>query len=482
MPRSSIPEPTMPFTSSHCGRFQACGSRRQFLQRAGGGFGSVALHSLLAGSGGVVTAAPADNPLAPRIAHFPAKAKAVIWLFMEGAPSSADTFDHKPELTKRDGQTIDIDVFNGNPGPLMKSPFAFKQYGQSGAWVCEKYPHVAKHVDDFAFIKSLHSDSNDHVPALYQINTGIARPGFPSTGAWVTYGLGSECENLPGYVVLGNTQGVKGGPLNWSSGFLPSAHQGTLFRSKGSPILNLNRPPDVTADDQRRQLDLLASLNTHHLEQHPGEPELLGRIQSFELAWRMQSEALNLVDFSQETETTRSLYGLDRKETRSYGTKCLMARRLVESGVRFVQVYSDGEWDAHSDLRGNHSGHCLATDVPIDGLLTDLKQRGLFDSTLVIWGGEFGRMPVSQGNGGRDHNPQGFLAWLAGAGVKGGTSYGETDELAYKAVVDPTTVHDLHATMLHLLGMDHKRLTYFHNGRSYRLTDVAGNVLTPLLS
>ncbi len=472
----------MPITTSHCGRFQACGNRREFLERAGAGFGAIALQSLLAGSGELAAATPAENPLAPRVVHFPAKANAVIWLFMEGAPSSADTFDYKPELTKRDGQTIDIDVFNGNPGPLMKSPFAFQQHGQSGAWVCEKYPNVARHVDDFAFIKSLHSDSNDHVPALYQINTGIARPGFSSAGAWVTYGLGSECENLPGYVVLGNTQGVKGGPLNWSAGFLPSAHQVTLFRSSGNPILNLNRPSDVTDDDQRRQLDLLASLNTEHLKQHPGEPELLGRIQSFELAWRMQSEALSLIDFSSETELTRSMYGLDRKETRSYGTKCLLARRLVESGVRFVQVYSDGEWDAHSDLQGNHSGHCLATDVPIDGLLTDLKQRGLFDSTLVIWGGEFGRMPVSQGNGGRDHNPQGFLCWLAGAGVKGGTSYGETDELAYRAVVDPTTVHDLHATMLHLLGMDHKRLTYFHNGRSYRLTDVAGNVLTSLLS
>lgn len=472
----------MPVPGSHCGRFQACGSRRAFLEQAGGGFGALALQSLLAGSASSAAAASADNPLAPRIAHFPAKAEAVIWLFMEGAPSSADTFDYKPELNKRDGQTIDIDVFNGNPGPLMKSPFAFQQYGQSGAWVCEKYPNVAKHVDDFAFIKSLHSDSNDHVPALYQINTGIARPGFPSAGAWVTYGLGSECENLPGYVVLGNTQGVKGGPLNWSSGFLPSAHQGTLFRSNGNPILNLNRPSDVTDDDQRRQLDLLSALNTEHLKQHPDEPELLGRIQSFELAWRMQAEALNLIDFSTESDVTRSMYGLDRKETRSYGTKCLLARRLVESGVRFVQVYSDGEWDAHSDLRGNHSGHCLATDVPIDGLLTDLKQRGLFDTTLVIWGGEFGRMPVSQGNGGRDHNPQGFLCWLAGAGIKGGTSYGETDELAYRAVVDPTTVHDLHATMLHLLGMDHKRLTYLHNGRSYRLTDVAGNVLTSLLS
>jgi hypothetical protein len=467
---------------SHCGRYQPCANRRDFLRRAGGGFGSVALTSLLSQQGLLGAENAIENPLAPRIAHFPPKARAVIWLFMEGAPSAADTFDHKPELTKRDGQKIDIDVFNGNPGPLMKSPFKFRQYGESGAWVCEKYPNVARHVDDFAFIKSLHSESNDHVPALYQINTGIARPGFPAAGAWVTYGLGSESESLPGYVVLGNTQGVKGGPLNWNAGFLPSAYQGTLFRSSGNPILNLNRPADVSAPDQRRQLDLLARLNGEHLNDHPGEPELLGRIQSFELAWRMQSEAIGLIDFGQESQATHKMYGLDRKETRSYGSKCLLARRLIESGVRFVQVYSDGEWDAHSDLAGNHTGHCLATDVPIDGLLTDLRQRGLLDSTLVIWGGEFGRMPVSQGKNGRDHNPQGFIAWMAGAGVKGGTSFGETDDIGYKAVVDPTTVHDLHATMLHLMGIDHKRLTYFHNGRSYRLTDVAGNVLTKILA
>ncbi len=470
--------------NNHPGHVESILHRRHFLQRAGAGFGAVALAHLLAEpSEKLLAAAPSPaGPLMPRPVHFPAQAKSVIWLFMEGAPSAVDMFDPKPELTKRDGQKIDIDVFNGNPGPLMKSPFKFQQHGESGAWVCEKYPHVAKHVDHFAFIKSLHSESNDHVPALYQINTGIARPGFPSAGAWVTYGLGSENQNLPGFVVLGNNQGIKGGPLNWHAGFLPSTYQGTLFRPEGNPILNLNRPSDVTREDQRRQLDLLARLNAEHLQSHPDEAELLGRIQSFELAYRMQTEAANLVNFNQETQGTRSMYGLDRKETKSYGSKCLLARRLVESGVRFVQVYSDGEWDAHSNLTANHSGHCLATDVPIDGLLTDLKQRGLLDSTLVIWGGEFGRMPVSQGKDGRDHNPQGFIAWMAGAGIKGGTSFGETDEIGYKAVVDRVTVHDLHATMLHLLGIDHKRLTHFHNGRNFRLTDVAGNVLTKILA
>jgi len=468
--------------SSHCGRFESIINRRHFLQRAGGGFGSVALLDLLSNQGLLASDASTTSPTAGRIVHFPAKARSVIWLFMEGAPSAVDMFDPKPELTKRDGQRIQINVFNGNPGPLMKSPFQFKQHGHSGAWVCDRYPNVARHVDDFAFIKSLYSESNDHVPALYQINTGIARPGFPSAGAWITYALGSENQNLPGYVVLGNNQGIKGGPLNWHAGFLPSTYQGTLFRPDGNPILNLNRPSDVTHEDQRQQLDLLAQLNDEHLKSRPGEPELLGRIQSFELAYRMQSEAISLIDFSSETQSTRQMYGLDQNETKSYGSKCLLARRLVESGVRFVQVYSDGEWDAHSDLTANHTGHCKATDVPIDGLLTDLKRRGLMDSTLVIWGGEFGRMPVSQGKDGRDHNPNGFMAWMAGAGIKGGTSFGETDEIGYKAVVDPVTVHDLHATMLHLLGLDHKRLTYLHNGRQFRLTDVAGHVLSKILT
>jgi uncharacterized protein (DUF1501 family) len=275
---------------------------------------------------------------------------------------------------------------------------------------------------------------------------------------------------------------VKGGPLNWSSGFLPSTYQGTLFRSQGNPILNLERPKDVADDDQKAQLGLLRALNQTHLDQHPGEPDLAARIDSFELAYRMQMEATGLVNFSTESAETQKLYGLDVNASRSFGRKCLMARRMIERGVRFVQVYSDGEWDAHSNLAANHAGHCAETDVPIDGLLTDLKRRGLFDSTLVIWGGEFGRMPVSQGAGGRDHNPKGFLVWMAGAGIRGGVSYGETDEIGYRAAVAPVTVHDLHATMLHLLGIDHKRLTYLHNGRRYRLTDVAGNVLTKILA
>lgn len=469
-------------THQHCGRFESFTTRRDFLKKAGAGFGMLALADLLGMNRALAASTPdALNPLAPRVPHFPPKAKSVIWLFMEGAPSAVDMFDPKAELNKRNGQKIAINTFNGSPGPLMKSPFSFKQYGQSGAWVCEHYPNVAQHVDDFAFIRSCYSESNDHVPALYQINTGIPRPGFPSAGSWVTYGLGSENNSLPGYVVLGNNQGIKGGNLNWSSAFLPTTYQGTLFRPEGAPVINLNRPGDVTRADQRAQLDLMAKLNERHLAERPGEAELLGRIQSFELAYRMQMEATDLVDFSTETTATLQMYGLEQNETRSYGSKCLMARRLVERGVRFVQVYSDGEWDAHSDLNGNHKGHCRATDTPIHALLTDLKRTGLIESTLVIWGGEFGRMPVSQGNGGRDHNPNGFGMFMTGAGIKPGVSYGELDDIGYRAAVDRVSVHDLHATMLHLLGIDHKQLTYLHNGRRYRLTDVAGEVLQKII-
>ena len=465
--------------TTYCGRRERVTSRRQFLERAGMGCGMMALADMLVGPGHTAEIASAPPKKAT---HHLAQAKSVIWLFMEGGPSAVDIFDPKPELTKRAGQKMEIDVFNGNPGPLMKSPFSFRQYGQSGAWVCDKYQNVAKHVDDFAFIKSVYTESSNHVPSLYQMNTGIPRPGFPSAGAWVNYGLGSENHNLPGFVVLGNNQGVKGGPLNWSAGFLPSAYQGTLFRSEGNPILNLQRPQDVLQDDQRAQLDLMNRLNRQHLRDHAGEADLVARIQSFELAYRMQMEATSLVDFSTETQAARQIYGLDNPRTKAFGSKCLMARRLVERGVRFVQVYSDGEWDAHGNLTANHTQHCGATDIPIDGLLTDLKARGLLDSTLVIWGGEFGRMPVSQDGDGRDHNPHGFLMWMAGAGIQGGTSYGETDEVGFKASVDRVSVHDIHATMLHLLGIDHKQLTYFHNGRRYRLTDVAGEVLRKILA
>ncbi len=464
-----------------CGRIASLLSRREWLSRAGGGAGLLALANLMADQKLLAAQQPRTDlkPLAP---HFPAKAKSVIWLFMEGAPSAVDMFDPKPELTKRDGQKTDIKAFFGNPGPLMKSPFSFKQYGECGQWVCDKYTNVAKHVDKMAFIKSCYSESNDHVPAIYQINSGLPRVGFPTAGAWVTYGLGSENQNLPGYVVMGNTKGAKGGPHNWGAGFLPSTYQGTLFRSQGAPILNLKRQPRITAQDQRAQLDLMARLNDEHMKRHAADAEFANRMQSFELAYRMQTEATEVVDLARETKATHRLYGIDNPASKSYGSKCLMARRLIESGVRFVQVYSDGEWDAHNDLSKNHTQHCEATDVPVAGLLADLEARGLLDSTLVIWGGEFGRMPISQNGNGRDHNPNGFLQWMAGAGIQGGTSYGETDEIGYAAVENRVSVNDLHATILHLLGLDHERLTYFHNGRSYRLTDVAGEVIKDILA
>jgi len=415
--------------------------------------------------------------------HFAPKAKSVIWLFMEGGPSGFDLFDYKPELQKSAGKRVDgIETFFGNPGPLLKSPYTFRQYGESGAWVCEKYSAIAQCVDDIAFLKSCWSESNNHGPAMYQINTGLPRVGFPSVGSWVTYGLGSENRNLPGFIVLGNSRGAKGGPANWGSGFLPSSRQGTLFRAAGTPILNLDRPKDVTEDRQRAMLDAAASLNGGHLAAHPGDPDLEARIGSFEMAYRMQASAKELVDFRGESDETRRLYGLDVEKSRPFGEKCLLARRLVERGVRFVQAYINDEWDAHDSIKGNHDARCAETDIPIAGLLRDLKRRGLLDTTLVVWGGEFGRMPVSEKSQGRDHNPHGFLMWMAGGGVKGGTSYGETDEIGYKAAVDPVSVHDVHATILHLLGLDHKRLTYAHNGRKFRLTDVHGEVLHKILA
>jgi hypothetical protein len=464
-------------TDCRCGRVEPdVTDRRGFLRRAGAGFGMLALADLLG----------RDRLLAdePKAAHFPAAARAVIWLFMEGAPGAMDTFDPKPELTSHHGQRPgeSIDVFFGSPGPLMRSPFAFKQYGKSGAWVCDRLPHLARHVDDLALIKSCRAESPAHGPAMYQMNTGLTRAGFPSAGSWVTYGLGTENQDLPGFVVLPNSRGSKGGAGNWGAGFLPSAYQATSFRSQGSPILNLRSPEAVTSPRQRRMLDLSALLNTEHAEARPGEADLLARIQNYELAYRMQTEAMEAVDLASEPEHVRRLYGLDEGVTRPFGEKCLLARRLVERGVRFVQVYCNDEWDAHNDLAGNHTQRCQETDKPAAGLLADLKQRGLLDSTLVIWGGEFGRMPVSEKGDGRDHNPYGFLVWMAGGGIKGGTSHGATDDIGYKAAVDPVSVHDLHATILHQLGLDHKRLTYLHNGRRFRLTDVAGEVISDILA
>ncbi|HEX9794350.1 MAG TPA: DUF1501 domain-containing protein, partial [Planctomycetota bacterium] len=372
---------------------------------------------------------------------------------------------------------------------LMKSPYTFKQYGQSGTWVCNLFPEIAKKVDDMAFLKAVHCESNNHAPALFHLNTGMTRVGFPSVGSWITYGLGTENQDLPGYVVMYDPRGGPiAGPQNWGAGFLPSAYQGTPFRSQGTPILNLDVPAELDDARQRAQLELIGRWNKEHQAARPGEDELEARIRSYELAYRMQTAAPEAIDITQESAATRTLYGLDQDVSRYFGTQCLMARRLIERGVRFIQLYSGGghqqeSWDAHFGLKDNQDMHCPEIDAPIAGLLTDLKQRGLLDSTLVVWGGEFGRMPMSQGdNKGRDHNPDGFLMWMAGGGVKGGVHHGETDDIGWRAQEGKVHVNDLHATILHLMGLDHERLTYFHNGRNFRLTDVAGKVVKEILA
>ncbi|HEV3205302.1 MAG TPA: DUF1501 domain-containing protein, partial [Gemmataceae bacterium] len=476
-------------------------TRREFLRRAGNGFGIVALAGLLQHEGLLFSSARAaedfQHPLAPKPAHFPAKAKSVIWLFMNGGPSHVDTWDYKPELAKRDGQELKgfdktTGFFADQVGPLMKSPFKFRQHGQCGAWVSELFPHMARHVDKMAFLYSCWTDSNNHSPALFHINTGMTRMGFPCLGSWVTYGLGTETQNLPAFVVMYDTLGrgiPKGHSQNWGAGFLPGIYQGTALKPQGAPIDNLTRSPEMSDAQQQKQIDLLARLNRRSLEHHPGETELSARIESFELAYRMQMAAPEALDITRETQTVHKMYGLDNPKCTHFAKQCLMARRLVERGVRFVQIYSGGmenqlSWDGHNDIAGNHGGFALETDLPVAGLLADLETRGLLDSTLVIWGGEFGRLPVAQKSAkpGRDHNPHAFTVWMAGAGVKRGTLYGQTDDLGHKAIVDRVSVNDLHATILHLLGIDHKRLTYRFNGRDFRLTDVAGFVVKDILA
>ena len=467
----------------------AFASRRDFLARVGNGFGLTALAGLLHREGLLAGEAAAPNPLAPRQSHFPVKAKAVIWLFMNGGPSHVDTWDYKPALAKSDGKSLPgfdkyTGFFSDQVGPLMKSPFKFARHGRSGAWASELFPNMARHVDKMAFLHSCWTDSNNHSPALFKINTGFSRMGHPCVGAWVTYGLGSVSQNLPAFVVMYDTLGrgiPKGHAQNWGAGFLPSVYQGTALKAQGLPIDDLARSPEMNAAQQRAQLDLLAKLNRRRLEQGPAEPDLAARVESFELAYRMQMAAPEAIDLARETAATHRLYGLDNPKCTHFARQCLIARRLVERGVRFVQIYSGGmenqlSWDGHNDLLGNHGGFAQETDVPIAGLLTDLESRGLLDETLVIWGGEFGRLPVSQKGPkpGRDHNPHAFTYWLAGGGAKGGTSYGATDEVGFKAEVDRVSVNDLHATILALLGLDHKRLTFRYNGRDFRLTDVAG--------
>jgi hypothetical protein len=481
---------------------KTCWSRRDFLFRSGGGISGLALAHLLAqdrllageaGTSGACQAKPlGSNPYAPKAPHFKPRATAVISLFMSGGVSHVDTFDPKPALTKYAGQPLDgkvdgdVIVRQGHPGPLMPSPFQFKRYGKSGIEVSELFPHVGGMVDDIAFVRSVYAQSNDHVQATYEMQMGQTRMGFPSVGSWVTYGLGSESASLPAYVVIHDPRGGPiGGVNDWSSGFLPAVYQGTAFRSTGDPIVDLKPPSSMTAEQQRARLDLLAQLNELDMQRHPGNTDLAARISAYELAFRMQGCAPDALDINQESEATRKLYGLDDKLTEPFGRQCLMARRLVERGVRFVQLFHGGmgnqntdTWDAHGDLKTNHSQHAAESDRPIAGLLTDLKARGLLDSTLVIWHAEFGRMPISQRGVGRDHNPGAMTVWMAGAGIKGGQAIGASDEFGYKAAQQPVSIHDLHATILHLLGIDHKKLTFRYNGRNMRLTDVYG-VLIP---
>jgi hypothetical protein len=475
-------------------------SRRSFLRQAGAGCGMLALAGLLDPGARPASAAPASDralhPLAPRPCHFPAPARSVIWLFMNGGPSQVDTWDYKPELARRDGKELpgfdkNTGFFTAQVGPLMKSPFRFQRHGQSGAWVSEIFPRMARHVDDMAFLYSCFTETNNHSPALFQINTGMSRMGFPCVGSWVTYGLGTENQDLPAFVVMYDTLGrglPKGHSLNWGPGFLPGIYQGTALNAQGAPIDNLSRLAQVSESQQRAQLDLLTRLNGRYQEIHPAEAALAARIEAFELAYRMQMTAPEALDYDSEPAATKSLYGLDNPQCAHFAKQCLMARRLVERGVRFVQIYSGGmenerSWDGHQDIVKNHGGFAQETDTPVAGLLTDLKSRGLLDSTLVVWCGEFGRLPIVQKGGtGRDHNPHAFTTWMAGGGVKGGALHGQTDEFGHKAVVDRVSVNDLHATILHLLGIEHTRLTYRFNGRDFRLTDVAGRVVTEVLA
>jgi hypothetical protein len=471
-------------------------TRRELLAQAGGGLGLLALASMFADQGHAATS-DAINPLAPKVAHFPAKAKSVIWLFMNGGPSQVDTWDYKPELEKRDGKELEgfdknTGFFTGQVGPVMKSPFKFAQQGERGMWISDLFPHLAKHVDDMAFIHSCHTESNNHSPALFMINTGMTRMGFPCVGSWVTYGLGTESQDLPAFCVMSDPLGrglPKGYSQNWGAGFIPSIYQGTWLKPQGDAIDNLKPPAEMSGDQQRAQLDLLAQLNKHRQAlTHPDELELSARIESFELAYRMQVAAPEAIDITRETAQTQAMYGVDNKACSHFAKQCLTARRLVERGVRFVQIYSGGmenerSWDGHQDIVKNHGGFAAETDQPIAALLGDLKQRGLLDSTLVIWGGEFGRLPIVQKGGtGRDHNPHAFTYWMAGGGVKAGVNYGMTDELGHKAIQNKVSVNDLHATILHLLGLDHKKLTFRLNGRDFRLTDVAGRVVQDVIA
>jgi len=455
----------------------------------GGGFAGVALAGMLDRE------ARADGPLAPRRPHHAGKAKACIFLMMNGGPSQVDTFDPKPTLSRFAGSEMPKDKKFINSGGrkigfLTPEFRPFRPGGASGLPVSDYFPLVRAHADKLAVIRSCHTDSHAHGSALVMMNTGKTFIGRPSLGSWAVYGLGAENSNLPGYVVLMDKRGgpISGQP-NWSSGFISAAYSGTLFRPSGDPILDLRGPAGITRAAQRAQLDLLAELNQRHMDLRPGGRELAARAQSYELAFKMQAAAPEAVDLARESRATLSLYGVGDKVTDEFGRNCLIARRLVERGVRFVQLYSGGghledTWDAHAGIESNHGKHAAEVDRPIAGLLTDLAARGMLDSTLVVWGGEFGRMPFSEGRNepGRNHNPYGFSMWLAGGGAKGGVAHGATDDLGFQAVENKVHIHDLHATILHLMGLDHERLTHFHQGRHERLTDVHGHVVREVIA
>lgn len=455
-------------------------SRRDLLTKAGSGFGGIALSALLAQDG--LSRAP----------HFKPKAKSVIWCFLDGGASHMDLFDPKPLLNKLDGQPLP-DSFQrpvtamGRTAftPLLGSKRTFAQHGQSGTWVSDWYPEIATCVDEIAVIRNCTADGLNHVGSVCQMNTGSILGGRPCLGSWSVYGLGSDSTNLPGYVVLLDyPEEPPGGKRNWSTGFIPATFQGTQFRDGNTPILHLAPPAGMSDQRQRSKLDFIQQLNRRHREARAEDDELEARIAAYEMAYRMQSSATEAVDLGSESQETLNLYGLDRKETQRNGRNCLLARRLVERGVRFVQLYmgSGSKWDAHKDIEGNHAKNCRESDKPIAGLLKDLRRRGLLDETLVIWAGEFGRTPMSESGDGRDHNPYGFTIWMAGGGIQGGITHGETDDIGLYAVGGHSHVHDIHATILHCLGIDHLDLTFLHNGRDERATVDGGEVIREVLA
>lgn len=452
-------------------------SRRTFLSQAGGGFGALALASLLADerASAAAISTPADGPKKP---HFEPRVKRVIWLFMHGGPSHVDLFDPKPDLIKYAGQPLPesfgmvMTRRKVAENPLLGPIKPFRPRGQSGLEISDFLPEIANHADELCVLRSVNGDSVNHPQSVYQMNTGSILMGHPSLGSWVAYGLGSENRDLPGFVVLPDPGGgLKGGPPAWGSGFLPASYQGVTMRPGSKPILHLAPQEQISLPQQKATLDLTLELNRRHLAVRDNDDELSARIKAYELAFRMQSAAPDLVDLKDESQETLDLYGMDQKETKEFGQRCLLARRMIERGVRFVQVYSGDTngWDAHNDVLDNHTKYCRATDKPVAGLLKDLKRRGLWKDTLIIWGGEFGRMPMSEQGKGRDHNPWGYTMWLAGGGVKPGIAYGATDEVGLRAAENPVHIRNFHATILHLLGLDPLSLSFFHNGLDERL-------------